>query len=166
MKVSESEVSLLCPTLWDPMDCSLAGFSVHGIFQARVLEWVAISFSQITPFRVGSQANCVCLVSRQVNAGSERKSWKTFLAICRTSHTSRGISALKHEGSVQQMLSLVLKSYCTLGHCLYSIKLGVCWYMFPCFSTTPCHTRLMVSMDLVPSPIILWTVWIQGLLSE
>ena len=34
------------PTLCDPMDCSLSGFSVHGIFQARVLEWIAISFSR------------------------------------------------------------------------------------------------------------------------
>ena len=42
---SESEVAQSCPTLCDPMDCSLPGSSVHGIFQARVLEWVAISFS-------------------------------------------------------------------------------------------------------------------------
>ena len=42
MKVeSESEVAQLCPTLSDPMDCSLPGSSVHGIFQARVLEWVS-----------------------------------------------------------------------------------------------------------------------------
>ena len=34
-----------CPTLCDPMDCSLPGFSVHGILQARTLEWVAVSFS-------------------------------------------------------------------------------------------------------------------------
>ena len=40
----ESEVAQSCPTLCDPMDCSLPGFSVHGIFQASVLEWVAISF--------------------------------------------------------------------------------------------------------------------------
>ena len=46
MKVkSESEVSQLCPTLRDPMDCSLPGSSVHGIFHARVLEWGAIAFS-------------------------------------------------------------------------------------------------------------------------
>ena len=46
MKVkSESEVTQLCPTLSDPMDCSLPGSSVHGIFQARVLEWGAIAFS-------------------------------------------------------------------------------------------------------------------------
>ena len=48
MKVkSESEVAQSCPTLSDPMDCSLPGSSVHGIFQARVLEWVAIAFSNI-----------------------------------------------------------------------------------------------------------------------
>ena len=41
----KSEVTQSCPTLSDPMDCSLPGSSVHGIFQARVLEWVAIAFS-------------------------------------------------------------------------------------------------------------------------
>ena len=46
MKVkSESEVTQSCPTLSDPMDCSLSGSSIHGIFQARVLEWGAIAFS-------------------------------------------------------------------------------------------------------------------------
>ena len=46
MKVkSESKVAQLCLTLSDPMDCSLPGSSIHGIFQARVLEWVAIAFS-------------------------------------------------------------------------------------------------------------------------
>jgi len=46
MKVeSESEVAQSCPTLSDPMDCSLPGSSTHGIFQARVLEWGAIAFS-------------------------------------------------------------------------------------------------------------------------
>ena len=46
MKVkSESEVAQSCPTLSDPMDCSLPGSSIHGIFQARVLEWGAITFS-------------------------------------------------------------------------------------------------------------------------
>ena len=44
-----------CPTLCDPMDCSLPGSSIHGIFQARVLEWVAIAFS------------CNCIVIHQFN---------------------------------------------------------------------------------------------------
>ena len=48
MKVkSESEVAQLCRTLRDPMDCSLPGSSIHGIFQARVLEWGAIAFSDV-----------------------------------------------------------------------------------------------------------------------
>ena len=42
----KNEVAQSCPTLCDPMDCSLPGSSIHGIFQARVLEWVAISFSR------------------------------------------------------------------------------------------------------------------------
>ena len=46
MKVkSEREVAQLCPTLSDPMDCSPPGSPIHGIFQARVLEWDAIAFS-------------------------------------------------------------------------------------------------------------------------
>ena len=42
---NESEVAQSCPTLSDPVDCSLPGSSIHGIFQARVLEWGAIAFS-------------------------------------------------------------------------------------------------------------------------
>ena len=45
---SESEVAQSCPTLSDPMDCSLSGSSVHGISQARVLEWGAIAFSSVS----------------------------------------------------------------------------------------------------------------------
>ena len=49
MKVkSKSQVARSCPTLSDPMDCSLPGSSVHGIFQARVLEWGAIAFSSLS----------------------------------------------------------------------------------------------------------------------
>ena len=43
---SESEVAQSCPSLCDPMDCSLPGSTVRGIFQARILEWVAIPFSR------------------------------------------------------------------------------------------------------------------------
>ena len=43
---SESKVTQLCPSLCSPVDCSLPGSSVHGIFKARVVEWVAISFSR------------------------------------------------------------------------------------------------------------------------
>ena len=53
MKVkSESEVAQLCPTLSNLMDCSLPGSSIHGIFQARVLEWVSIAFSNAWKWKV------------------------------------------------------------------------------------------------------------------
>ena len=49
---SESEVAQSCLTLSDPMDCRLPGSSVHGILLARILEWVAIAFSNLV-YRVG-----------------------------------------------------------------------------------------------------------------
>ena len=63
MKVkSESEVAQSCLTLSDPMDCSLPGSSVHGIFQARVLEWGAIAFYLVgTKSAVLSCVSCVRL---------------------------------------------------------------------------------------------------------
>ena len=57
-----NEVAQLCSTLCDPMDCSLPGSSVHGIFQAMVLEWIAISFS-----RRSSQPRDRTWVSRTVD---------------------------------------------------------------------------------------------------
>ena len=45
-QASKSEVTQLCPTLWDPMGCSLPGSSVYGVFQAIVLKWIAFSFSR------------------------------------------------------------------------------------------------------------------------
>ena len=64
MKVKcESEVTQSCPTLRDPMDCSPPGSSVHGIFQAKVLEWGAISFSNLQHSDLHSkQINMVTLV--------------------------------------------------------------------------------------------------------
>ena len=45
-KLKDCSVIKSCPTLCDPMDCSLLGYSVHGVFQGRILEWVAISFTK------------------------------------------------------------------------------------------------------------------------
>ena len=68
----ESEVAQSCPTLCDPMECSLPGFSVHGIFQARVLEWVAISFSRRSSWpRDWTQVSCI--VSRRFTVWATRE---------------------------------------------------------------------------------------------
>ena len=67
MKVkSESEVTQSCPTPSNPMDCSPPGSSTHGIFQARVLEWVSIAFSRRSQFQNLHQK--VCLVVWRVLA--------------------------------------------------------------------------------------------------
>ena len=73
MKVeSESEVAQSCPTLRDPMHCSLTGSPVHGIFQARVLEWAAIAFSMLFPY--------TCVKSNQVPIHLKwTKQWKSTL---------------------------------------------------------------------------------------
>ena len=57
------EVAQSCPTVCDPMDCSLLGSSVHGIFQARILEWVAIYFSRGTS-QPRDQTRVSCIAGR------------------------------------------------------------------------------------------------------
>ena len=83
MKVkSESEVAQLCPTLSDLMDCSPPGSSVHGILQARVLEWVASAFSYLESILKSSDITLpkkVCLVKAMENALATHSStlaWK------------------------------------------------------------------------------------------
>jgi len=67
MKVkSESEVAQSCPTLSDPMDCSLPGSFVHGIFQARVLEWGAIAFSDAKVWIQGRKNDMVCKIVQEL----------------------------------------------------------------------------------------------------
>ena len=83
MKVkSESEVPQSCPTLCDPMDCSPPSSSVHGILQARVLEWGAIAFSDLSP-KVHSFLNqfLYCLTFSLKN-----KRWKILMAMNRVKH--------------------------------------------------------------------------------
>ena len=63
---SESEVAQSCPTLCDPVDCSLSGSSVHGIFQARVLEWIAISFSWGSS-RPRNRTQVSCIAGREAH---------------------------------------------------------------------------------------------------
>ena len=72
---SESEVSQLCPTLCDPMDRSIPGSSIHGIFQARVLEWVAVSFSRGYS-RPRNRMQVSCIVGRCFTVWATREVMK------------------------------------------------------------------------------------------
>ena len=67
---SESEVTQSYPTLSDPMDCSLPGSAVHGIFQARVLEWDAIAFS------IGV---VTCLQTNRMGLGEDAVSCRSWI---------------------------------------------------------------------------------------
>ena len=69
---SESEVTQLCPTLCDRIDCSLPGSSVHGIFQAIVLEWAAISFSRGSS-RPRDRTRVSCIVDRHFTIWATRE---------------------------------------------------------------------------------------------
>ena len=63
----ESEVTQSCPTLCSPMDCSLPGFSVHGIFQARVLERIVISFTNLCQGISNFTYHCFCISNVNIN---------------------------------------------------------------------------------------------------
>ena len=78
--ISCSLVTKSCPTLCDPMDCSLPGSSVRGIFHARILEWVAISFSRVSSWlRDGTQVSCIGrrILYHWATQGSPQAYWKT-----------------------------------------------------------------------------------------
>ena len=66
MKVKECEVTQLCLTLCDPIGSSLPGSSLHGILQARILEWVAISFSRGSS-QPRDQTQVSCIAGRHFN---------------------------------------------------------------------------------------------------
>ena len=80
--VRESEVTQSCPTLSHPMDCSLPGSSVHGIFQARVLEWGAIAFSPLGITQPKQQTSEILYFHTQVNLYEIKPIVPFPLALC------------------------------------------------------------------------------------
>ena len=112
MKVKVKSLSK-CPTLCDPMDYSLPGSSVHGIFQARVLEWVAIAFSVFPSIQVFSNDSVLCIrwpkywsFSFNISPSNEysglitfRMDWLELLAVQGTLE-----SLLKHHSSKASIL--------------------------------------------------------------
>ena len=86
-----SEVAQSCPTLCNPMDCSLTGSSIHGIFQARILEWFAISFSRM---------NLEAIILSQINRSQKvNATWFHF-------HVESKVVTLTETGSSVQFSSV------------------------------------------------------------
>ena len=105
-----SEIAQLCPTLCDPMDCNLPGSSVHGILQARILEWVAISFS-----KGSSQPRdwtwVSCLVGRRFNLWATREvphASKVMLKILQTSTWTGNFQMFKLDFAKAEELEIKL----------------------------------------------------------
>ena len=104
MKVkSESEIAQSCLTLSNPMDCSSPGSSVHGIFQARVLEWDAIAFSDYCSYKKGNFSDWHTEGKSCEDTRGKKKSFmpKRDLEQIRSSYPSKGTKpAYLREGSV------------------------------------------------------------------
>ena len=100
---SESEAAQSCLTLCHRMDCSLPGFSVHGIFQARILEWVAISFSRGSS-RPGDWTRVSCTVGKCQNL------WDAAKAVLRGKFVAIWSYPRKQEKSQVNNLNLHLKN--------------------------------------------------------
>ena len=121
---SESEVAQLCPILRDPMDCSLPGSSIHGIFQARVLEWGAIA---VTVLLIGSrdwwlsseESTCQCrrqAFSPWVGKIPWRRKWQpTPVFLSEESHGQRSLAGYSPRGLKKSDMTERLKQqacYC------------------------------------------------------
>ena len=89
---SESKVTQSCPTLRDPMDCSLPGSFVHGIFQARVLEWGAIAFSNLchrpVQIKVNNNFYLATSVSKLLNLSKVLTYWIIALFLKHLVHSA------------------------------------------------------------------------------
>ena len=133
-----SEVAQSCPTLCDPMDCSLSGSTVHGIFQARVLEWIAISFS-----RGSSQPRNRTRVSRI--AGRRFTVWAS--------------GPLLTEGRMKSTIFILGCHGSELGTVLKDGEDG-CWslpHLFPWFPVFPQLSHRVASPWVQLSPVLLTT---------
>ena len=118
----ETEVAQLCLTLCDTMDCSLPGSSIHGIFQARVLEWVAISFS-----RGSSQTRDRILVS--CTAGRHFTVWATRKALCSN--------------------SCLLSQWCCLTVLFSAARFSFCLQSFPVSASFPMSHLKCIYLELL-----------------
>ena len=137
-----SLVAQLCPTLCDPMDCSPPGSSVHGILQARIWEWVAISFS-----RGSSQARDQTQVSHTegrfftdwatretqiscINIKKKKKLWSKEYVLCNSTYIkfkNRGLAWWEWGwGRMEEDMketSKVIEMFCIL---IYTVVIGMC----------------------------------------
>ena len=136
---SEVKVAHSCPTLWDAMDCSLPGSSVHRILQARILEWVAITFSRgSSQSRDETQVSCIAGRIFTVWATREAQEYWSGLAILSSNYLRNLME--------KEPFCIILGNYyvvlCVLLNCFHpytahppqqsqGIKFGVYTFYYP-----------------------------------
>ena len=118
LKLSESEVAQSCLTLCDSVDCRPPGSCIHGISQARILEWVAISFSRGSS-RPKDQTRVSRIAGRHFNlwATREAQNW-TLILISETLY----LSARKE--SISESLVVTLETYIVCNYICYFIYIS------------------------------------------
>ena len=118
MKVkSESEVAQSCPTLSDPMDCSLPGSSIHGIFQARILEWGAIAFSASIN-KIGFKSTILQLYVTCSRCSLHLSFYSAFFGLIEDLHSYSYNHSILFETLVISYISLFSFFVASLGHWL------------------------------------------------
>ena len=102
---SESEVAQSCPTLHDPVDCSPPGSSAHGIFQARVLEWGAISFSHCALLVANLMKDIPTSFSWRVKNNQLMKTFPVPLVVLKYRHCFCWVAACGNESAYKTNMS-------------------------------------------------------------
>ena len=114
--------------LWDTMDCSLPGFSVHGILQARILEWVAFSFSRSDDIRPNKSSKAI--------RSSDSRGWFFLFCTLKTFPCCfSGYEAADKEGHLCKTHRIVSLSHCSCPHPYLTLNLFI-WILWSFFSLT------------------------------
>ena len=110
-------VAQLCPTIWDPMDCNPSASSVHGIFQARILEWVAISYSRGSSWpRDWTWVSSVSCIGRWI-----LYDWATWEALAQWRVVTNLQSAKKHSVCRISLVVQLLRLHTSIAGPMVSI---------------------------------------------
>ena len=123
--VKWSEVAQSCPTLCDPVDCSPPGSPVHGILQARILEWVAISFSRGSS-QPRDQTRVSCIAGRCFILWATSEAPKVWTALL---HFENAVLSIRfyhlRRNAFSRLIPIIVKDHQNLGYSLLSTKTNV-----------------------------------------
>ena len=169
---SESEVAQSCPTLCDPMDYSLPGSSVHWIFQARVLEWVAISFSRGSS-RPRDWTQVSHIVGRRFTIWATRENIEIGIYLMKFVSESENCCPSSTGPSKWSSLKLTVHQLCLLPFSLTGLLFSLClwfswgkgtWWNHSCLGECCGYIWLLLSGPQNPVGVDPDSIWFLTLL--